>query len=67
MKDNKIFINTNKVRSHMRKNITECRDPVTGEVNSTLLAEMTAAQLSLYEDLDGEIPQLVFQIAAELS
>jgi hypothetical protein len=67
MKGNKIFINTNKVRSHMRKNLSECRDPVTGEVNSTLLAEMTAAELSLYEGLEEEIPEVVFEIASEFS
>lgn len=51
----------------MKKNIAECRDSVTGEVNSTLLAEMTAAELSLYEEIDGEIPQVVFDLALEFS
>lgn len=39
-----------------------------GEVNATLLAERCAEQFNLYEDeIDYNIPELIFDIAAETS
>lgn len=67
MNNNSNFINQNKVRAHMKKNIESCRDPRTGEVNHTLLAEMTAADLDLYVGSEEEIPERVFEIAAEFN
>ena len=51
----------------MKKNLKSCRDPRTGEVNHTLLAEMTAADLNLYDGPDFEIPEKLFEIAAEFN
>lgn len=61
------FINTNTVRAHMKKNVNYCRDHRTGEVNHTLLAEMTASDLNLYFGMEEEIPEQVFEIALEFN
>ena len=65
MSSNRGF-NVNAVRANMKKNVKTCRDPRTGEVNHTLLAEMSAADLNLYGQ-DDEIPDQVFQIATEFN
>lgn len=57
--------NANVIRRQMRKNIESCKDKFTGEVNHTLLAEMTACDLNLYIGEDCQIPEEVFEIAAE--
>lgn len=36
----------------MRRNVSECEDPQTGEVNMTQLAEMVADELDCSERLD---------------
>lgn len=61
------LVNVNAVRAHMRKNIFSCRDNRTGEVNHTLLAEMTAADLNLYFGPEEDIPEQVFEIALEFN
>ena len=60
-----INFNVNRVRSHLKKNVESCRDTLTGEVNYTLLAEMTAAQLNLYVGHEMDIPEKIFELAAE--
>lgn len=49
----------------MRKYVENCRDPKTGEVDHTKLAEMVADEMNLYEDADYTIPEEVFEIALE--
>lgn len=61
------FFSANTVRAHMKKNVESCRDYRTGEVNHTLLAEMTAADLNLYFGTEEEIPEKVFEIALEFN
>lgn len=62
-----MYINKNKVRACMKKNIESCRDNRTGEINHTLLAEMTAADLNLYDGPEEEIPEQVFELALEFN
>lgn len=59
-------INANKVRANMKKNVNSCRDPRTDEVNHTLLAEMAASDLNLYDD-NSDIPEKIFEIATEFN
>jgi hypothetical protein len=53
------------IRNAMRTLIQECRDPCTGEINCTRLAEETAFALNLY--VGADIPEEVFDLALELS
>lgn len=62
-----MIMNKNKIKSTMRKNLQHCRDSFTREINYTLLAEMTAADLNLYVGHDQEIPEIVFELALEFS
>lgn len=54
--------NKNKVKSYMKMYVEDCRDRVTGEVNHTLLAEVTASNHNLY-GRNYSIPEEVFEIA----
>ena len=56
-------MNKNKIIKTMRHLVQDCRDPKTGELNHTLLAEITADKLDLYIGEDEEIPEEVFEIA----
>ncbi len=53
------------VRDFMESYVEECIDEKTGEVNTTLLAEMAADELNIYEGVDYDIPEWVFDIAFE--
>jgi len=55
----------NKVRYLMEDIVGACLDKRTGEVNTTLLAEMAACEFDLYEGDDDEIPEWVFDLACE--
>jgi hypothetical protein len=52
------------IKSTMSQLVDGCRDPKTGEVNYTLLAEQTAEELDLYVGNDYEIPEEVFELSA---
>lgn len=57
-----------KIRAAMRREVSNCRDPHTNEVNFTQLAENIANQLNLYENArDYTIPEYVYEIAVEFS
>ncbi len=54
------------IKKAMKKFVGDCKDPITGEVNFTLLAEQTANDLNYYKDqIDYEIPEEVFEIALD--
>jgi hypothetical protein len=55
------------IRNTMRTFIKECRDPITGEINCTKLAEETACALNLYvgADIPAELFELAFKMAEE--
>jgi hypothetical protein len=57
-------MNTNQVRKTMIAFKGECIDPITGELNCTLLAEMAARELNLY--VGDDIPEEVFDLAVDL-
>lgn len=57
-------MNIKKIKQIMFSLVEDCRDPKTGELNHTLLAEQTADQLNLYIGDDYEIPEEVFDIAS---
>jgi hypothetical protein len=52
------------VRSFITENIEHHRDPLTGEVSATSLAEAAANTFDLYEDDDYTIPASLFEISA---
>jgi hypothetical protein len=58
-------MNPTLVRNTMRTFIQECRDPLTGEINCTKLAEETARALNLY--VGDDIPEELFDLAVDLS
>jgi hypothetical protein len=59
-------MNPNTIRARMRKNVEECRDHRTGEVNYTLLAETTCNDLGGYVGEDESIiPETFFEVATE--
>ncbi len=53
------------IKTAMQRHVEECRDPRTGEVNHTLLAEQVADELDLYVGDDYEIPEEVFDLACD--
>jgi len=55
----------NKILSFMRSHREYVRDNRTGEINHTLLAEMAANELNLYEN-DFDIPEEVFELALQI-
>ena len=57
-------MNISNIRARMRKNVEECRDNRTGEVNHTMLAEMTCGDLDAFGSED-EIPEEFFETAIE--
>ena len=57
-------MNEQKIRSYMRHNISDFVDPITNEVNDTLMAEGAAIVLDLY--INNEIPERVYEIAYEV-
>lgn len=62
----------NALRSQVRQKMNSlkniCRDASTGEVNHVHLAELAAQELQLYiENTDYDIPEEIFDIAAEFS
>ncbi len=57
-------MNTSQVRKTMIAFKGKCIDPVTGELNCTLLAEMTACELNLH--VGNDIPEEVFDLAVDL-
>lgn len=62
---NKIdILESPRVMKYMRLNMERCRDPRTGELNHTLLAETVANELDLYEGDDYDIPEELFEVAA---
>lgn len=58
-------MNKNIIRARMRSNVENCRDHLTGEINHTLLAEIVANDLDLYEGDNFDIPETVFELALE--
>ena len=50
------------IQTLMTKNVEDFVDPLTGEVNSTLLAEWACSEVDGY-DSDGEIPDKFFDWA----
>lgn len=55
----------NKILSFMRSHRDDVRDNRTGEINHTLLAEMAANELDLYEN-EFDIPEEVFELALQI-
>lgn len=56
------------IRAAMRRELENCRDPRTGEINCTKLAENVACELNIYENTrDYTIPEYVFELAAEFT
>lgn len=56
------------VRRFMLRSVEDHRDPATGEVNATKLAEAAALAFDLYEkDPDRTIPEALFEEAAKLA
>lgn len=53
------------VRNKMKVLVKDCMDLRTGELNCTLLAEITANDLEFYEGDDFTIPERIFEIATE--
>lgn len=53
------------IKNAMQRHVEECRDPRTGELNHTLLAEQVADELDLYVGDDYEIPEEVFDLATD--
>ncbi len=57
-------INTNRIIKEMELLVDDCRDPNTGEINYTLLAENACEELNAYEDdEDYTIPEEFFELA----
>ena len=57
----------NKIISFMRAHCEDVRDKRTGEINHTLLAEMAANELNLFENDDYDIPEEIFDLALNFS
>lgn len=53
------------IKNAMQRHLDECRDPKTGELNHTLLAEQVAEELDLYVGDECEIPEEVFDLACD--
>lgn len=60
-------MNINQVLKFMRSNAEDFRDPTTGEINATGLAEAAAAQFNIYEDREYTIPEKVFELALRVA
>jgi len=59
---------TSAIRRVMRREVENCRDRITGEVNHTQLAETAANELNIYENTrDYTIPEYVFDLATEFA
>ena len=68
MKHNKIITLKNKVKNWMKQNYDHHIDHMTGEINSTSLAEEAADMHDLYEDhVDWNIPEEVFEWSQEVA
>jgi hypothetical protein len=58
----------NKVKKWMLSNYRDYVDPVTDELNCTMLAEQAANMFDLYNnDMEFDIPEEVFEWASEVS
>jgi hypothetical protein len=57
--------NKKQIIESMRNRVEDCRDPRTGELNHTLLAEQVAEEFELYDGHDYEIPPELFEWAAD--
>lgn len=60
-------MNTAKIRKTIKSLTEGHRDPVTGEINHTALAEETAQVLDYYEGDNYTIPEIIFELALEAS
>jgi len=54
-------ISARKIREYMQAEVTDHVDPLTGEVNSTALAEDACSHFNAYEG--NEIPERFFELA----
>lgn len=57
------MLDSKKIRSVMRGLLNDCRDNQTGEMNHTLLAELTCHEMEAYEGND--IPEVFFELAVD--
>lgn len=55
-------MSTGRVKTLMTKNVSDFADPLTGEVNATLLAEWACDEVNGYDD-NGDIPEKFFDWA----
>lgn len=58
-----IATNDRQVKTFMISIAESLRDCITGEINCTNLAEQAALKFNLYNGLDYEIPEFVFDMA----
>lgn len=54
-------MNVRTIKARMKSNLESCRDARTGELNHTLLAETTCADLDAFDGDD--IPEQFFELA----